>query len=83
MQEQSVIRETGTMLQGFGNVAGLGLPQWVPHRYWFPQCGQHLIPVCDAHAAGLWADDHMTHILPPAVVGVLSDCHSQGEVLPE
>lgn len=60
---------------------GLGPPNGVPHGHRFPQGGQHLVPVGDAHATGLGADDHVAHVFTSAVIGVL--CHSdpQREIL--
>lgn len=55
--------------------------QRVPHGHGLPQGGQHLVPVGDAHATGLRADDHMTQVLAPAVLRGLGHRHSQGQFL--
>lgn len=55
--------------------------QRVPHGHGLPQCGQHLVPVGDANAAGLRADDHMTQVLAPAVLRGLGHRHPQGQFL--
>lgn len=55
--------------------------QWVPHGHGLPQGGQHLVPVGDAHATGLRADDHMTKVLAPAVLRGLGHRHPQGQFL--
>ena len=54
---------------------------WVPHGHRLPQRGQHLFPVGDAHAAGLWPNDNMADILAPAVFCVLCYRHPQGQLL--
>lgn len=66
------------MEEGWG---GLDPAQGVPHGHGLPQSGQHLVPVCDPHAAGLWADDHVTQVLAPAVVRGFRHRHPQGEFL--
>lgn len=52
--------------------------QRVPHGHGLPQGGQHLVPVGDAHATGLWANDHMTQVFAPAVLRGLGHGHPQG-----
>ena len=60
---------------------GLDPAQRVPHGHGLPQSGQHLVPVGDPHPAGLWADDHMTQVLAPAIVRGLCHRHPQGQFL--
>lgn len=49
----------------------------VPHGHGSAQRGQHLVPVCGAHAAGRRPNNDMAHVVPSAVTAALSHRHTE------